>query len=71
MLNGSTAGDTTDARLVTASEVAERLGVHVRTVHRLKSVGKLPAPIRFAGSVRWRLRDLLDWIDAGCPAGER
>ncbi|WP_417375959.1 helix-turn-helix transcriptional regulator [Gimesia maris] len=58
-----------DSALITAQNVAELLNVHVRTVHRLKSTGKLPHPVKFAGNVRWRYQDIQKWIDMGCPVG--
>lgn len=53
-------------RLIPAKTVAKMLDVNVRTIHRHKSAGKLPEPIRFGGSVRWREDDILRWIDGGC-----
>lgn len=56
-----------DVLLIPVATVAVMLGIHVRTVHRLRSAGRLPKPIRFGGSVRWRRRDIEAWIDAECP----
>lgn len=45
--------------LLTAREVADLLGVHVRSVWRLSQAGEIPAPIRIGERVvRWRLADL-------------
>ncbi|HTV49187.1 MAG TPA: helix-turn-helix domain-containing protein [Phycisphaerae bacterium] len=35
-------------------EVAELLSLSRRQVWKLSSAGKLPAPVRLAGSTRWR-----------------
>ncbi|TVQ30013.1 MAG: helix-turn-helix domain-containing protein [Phycisphaeraceae bacterium] len=45
--------------LLTAREVADLLGVHVRSVWRMSQTGDIPAPIRLSERVvRWRLADL-------------
>lgn len=54
-----------DVRLVTVREVADLLGVHVRSVWRLAQSGEIPAPIRLSARViRWRLSDLRAFLDA-------
>lgn len=42
-------------RLLSAKELAEALGVSVRTIWRLTASGDLPAPVRIGGGrvVRW------------------
>jgi predicted DNA-binding transcriptional regulator AlpA len=48
-----------NATLLTARQVADLLGVHVRSVWRLAQTGAIPAPIRLSERVvRWRLIDL-------------
>ena len=51
-------------------QVAERLGISRRQVHRLKSAGQLPAPVRVGGgrTVRWRSADIDEFIRLGCDA---
>lgn len=52
-----------DVKLLTAKEVAELLGVHVRSIWRLSATGEIPAPIRLGERVvRWRLSDLRDHL---------
>lgn len=53
--------------LMTAAQVAELLQVSPRTLWRLLSAGKLPAPLRLGGVVRWRFEEITKWIAAGCP----
>lgn len=55
------------ARAIDAKQLAEVLGLSVRTVRRLDSSGKLPRPLRIGGAVRWSLEDISAWIAAGCP----
>jgi predicted DNA-binding transcriptional regulator AlpA len=44
------------------------LGVgSTRHVYRLSDAGRMPAPVKLGALVRWRRREILDWIDAGCP----
>lgn len=53
--------------LIDAAGLAEMLSISTRTLYRLKKRGCLPSPIRLGGSTRWRRRDVLRWIDRGCP----
>jgi predicted DNA-binding transcriptional regulator AlpA len=52
--------------LVDTAQAARMVGVSVATWHRLRSAGKTPAPLRLAGSVRYRLEDLKLWVSLGC-----
>ena len=54
-------------RLLDAVQAAERLGVCTRQVAKLWRSGAMPIPVRLGRSVRWRERDLDQWIEAGCP----
>jgi len=53
--------------LINAKELAGILGVSQRTIWRLISTGKLIQPIRIGSNVRWRLGEITQWIDEGCP----
>ena len=54
--------------LLSVDEVAAMLNVSERTLWRLLSAGKLPQPVRFGRSTRWRTAEVRDWIERGCPA---
>ena len=55
----STADPTRNVTLLTARQVADLIGVDVRTVWRMAQTGSIPAPIRLSQRVvRWRLADL-------------
>ncbi|MCX5638137.1 MAG: AlpA family phage regulatory protein [Planctomycetota bacterium] len=54
-------------KLITAKVLAEMLSLSKRQVFRLNSCGKLPAPIRIGGSVRWSDKTISDWLAAGAP----
>ena len=32
------------------------------------SCGRIPRPVKIGGALRWRRRELEEWIAAGCPA---
>jgi predicted DNA-binding transcriptional regulator AlpA len=53
--------------LVDAKAAARIAGVSTDTLRRLVREGGAPAPVRVRRSVRWRIREVLQWIDAGCP----
>lgn len=55
------------AMLVSAEKLAELLDISIRTLWRLRAAGKLPAPVRLGGSVRWRAQEVRAWIERGCP----
>ena len=52
---------------ITPRQLAVMLQVSIRTLWRWRSAGRLPAPVRLGGAVRWRLDDVTRWIDEGCP----
>ncbi|MGD9721457.1 MAG: helix-turn-helix transcriptional regulator [Pirellulales bacterium] len=58
---------TAEPLLVTAAEVAHLLGVSPRTLWRQLSAGQIPQPVRFGGTVRWRIDEVRKWIAEGCP----
>ena len=53
--------------LVKDHEVARMLDVSKRTVWRMVSAGQIPLPVRLGGNTRWRLLDIQNWIERGCP----
>jgi len=54
-------------KLLTAKSVGEMLSLSKRTVFRLNACGRIPAPVRIGGSVRWRQSDVERWIQWDCP----
>jgi excisionase family DNA binding protein len=56
---------------VDAKQLAELLGLSVRTVRRLDSSAKLPRPVHIGGAVRWRLDEINAWLAADCPDRQR
>lgn len=54
--------------MLNAAGSARLIGVSKATWARMDSAGKVPDPVRLSsGCVRWRVADLTDWINAGCP----
>ncbi len=53
-------------QLLTITDVAEILKISQRSIWRLVASGKLVAPLRVGGSIRWKREDIRDWIDSGC-----
>jgi excisionase family DNA binding protein len=53
--------------LLSARDLAALLRLGLRTVRTMDAAGKLPAPVRVGGSVRWRVSEIHAWLDAGCP----
>lgn len=49
-------------RLLTVNEVAERLGVSVRTVWSLRSSGRIPDAVKISNATRWRRSEIETYI---------
>ena len=57
----------TQERLLSAEAVGRMLSLSRRQIFRLNSCGKIPAPLRIGGSVRWAERTILRWLGMGAP----
>jgi excisionase family DNA binding protein len=68
----STHGSTVvaDAQILTPLEAAAWLRVSRRTLWTLTHRDGLRA-LRIGRAIRYDVRDLIAWVDAGCPAGAR
>lgn len=53
--------------LLTADEVARMCGMSKSTFLRLSNSGMAPASIKLERLRRWRRKEILAWIAAGCP----
>lgn len=54
--------------LIDSQEVAKLLKLSPRTIWTMQTSGEIPKPIRIGRSIRWGYRELVAWVDAGCPA---
>lgn len=59
--------DTNCGRLVTPHDLAELLGVSTRTLYRWIDRGQLIRPLRLGGVLRWRWRDVTQWLEEQAP----
>ncbi|MHC4462173.1 MAG: helix-turn-helix transcriptional regulator [Planctomycetota bacterium] len=57
----------TTTKLLTAKTLGQMLSLSKRQIFRLNSCGKIPAPIRIGGSIRWAESTITKWIAAGAP----
>ena len=54
--------------LIDATTTAKLLGISRSTFFKLLSMEAVPEPALIGGKIgRWRLAELLEWIDGGCP----
>jgi predicted DNA-binding transcriptional regulator AlpA len=53
--------------LIDVKTTARLLNVSPRMVYRLNDVQAIPEPVRLGTLVRWRLAEIIEWVDAGCP----
>ena len=57
-----------DRLALTATEAAARMGICRAQFWKLHSAGKVPMPVYLGTKApRWRLDELRQWLDAGCP----
>lgn len=54
-------------RLIDIAELSAITGLSRATLWRHQEAGLIPPGHRIGRAVRWRLRDITSWIDAGCP----
>jgi predicted DNA-binding transcriptional regulator AlpA len=54
-------------QLLTAKTLGQRLSLSKRQIFRLNSCGKIPAPVRIGGAVRWDSQECAEWLKAGAP----
>jgi len=59
--------DSTNHKLITAKSLAGILSISERTVWNFDSEGRLPEPLRLGRIVRWRMKEIDEWITEGCP----
>jgi len=56
-----------EIQLLTAKQLGVKLNLSKRQIFRLNACGKIPAPIRIGGSVRWAESTIAKWLAAGAP----
>ncbi len=54
--------------LISDREAAELLGISRTTWWSLFNSGRTPKEIRLGRRILWRLEELKDWVDEGCPS---
>ena len=52
-------------QLLSAKAVGEILSLSKRQIFRLNSCGRIPAPLRIGGAVRWSAQEISAWLAAG------
>ena len=57
----------TKSLLLSATELGLMVQLSARQIFRLNSSGKIPAPLKIGGAVRWAKEDIEKWISLGCP----
>ncbi len=53
--------------LLTAEQAWEFCALSKSAWYKARASGKIPAPVKIGGALRWRLEELRLWIAAGCP----
>jgi predicted DNA-binding transcriptional regulator AlpA len=57
------AGIETQSLTLTTSGLANMLGVHPRTIQRMRTAGEGPKPIGVRGALRYRRKDVERWLE--------
>ena len=58
-------------QLLSAKALGQLLSLSKRQIHRLNGCGKIPAPLRIGGAVRWSAEEISSWLAAGAPDRKR
>ncbi len=53
--------------LINARTVAELCSVSRSLVYKLNSLGMMPASVLHGRTLRWNLREIMEWVEVGCP----
>ena len=56
--------------MLDVKQVATLLNCSARHVYRLCDAGKMPRPVKLGALVRWGRKDVINWIERGCPSCE-
>ena len=56
-----------NTQLLNAKSLGQLMALSKRQIFRLNSCGKIPAPLRIGGSVRWASNEICAWLEAGAP----
>jgi len=54
--------------LIDTKTFARLLSISSRTLSRLIDLKAVPQPVNLGRLIRWRLADVLEWIEADCPS---
>ncbi len=54
-------------QLLTAKDAAKICRLSKRSWFRLSAAARIPKAVKIGGSVRWRLSDVEQWLEMGCP----
>lgn len=57
-----------ECMLIDAREAWTLCGLSKSSWYKNLASGRIPRPVKIGGALRWRRRELDDWIAAGCPA---
>ena len=57
----------TEPLLLSAEEVAHLLGFSATHWWRMHSAQQVPSPVHIGRLTRWRLAEIKEWVNAGCP----
>lgn len=55
--------------LVDVKEAARLCGISRSMLYKLNSAGRMPKSIRLGTLVRWKRKDIMAWMENGCPTG--
>jgi len=53
--------------LIGNKQVSSLLNISPRILSRLVDEKAMPNPIRLGNKVQWRLREIIEWVEADCP----
>ena len=60
-----------ETALLDVKEASRLCSISAPMLYKLNAAGNLPAPIKIGKLMRWRRKEILKWINAGCPVGSK
>ena len=53
--------------LLDTKQVSKLLNISPRTIFRMHQEKAMPSPIHLGSRIQWRVREIIEWVEADCP----
>ena len=66
-MNSTETVDRPSSIAVDTETLAAMLAVSIRHIQRMDASGRLPRAVKIGRSKRWSVKEINEWLEAGCP----